>query len=145
MGKFREKFKGAASARPNPLEGQAEALQGKPPQDLFCLNFKYFDPGQGETFSQWEEAKLLAKTAERWREHSRKKLEHCLDTRFKRYGAFPAKSEFTHPKGVPPDAVWASMHVQGQECVIGHIHYNVFYVVFLDRHHKFWPTELKHT
>jgi hypothetical protein len=49
------------------------------------------------------------------------------------------------PRHVPEDAVWASMHVQGKECVAGHIVGNVFYVVFLDKEHDFFPTELKHT
>jgi hypothetical protein len=37
------------------------------------------------------------------------------------------------------------MHIQGEECVIGHRLGHVFFVVFLDRYHKFWPVRLKNT
>ena len=35
------------------------------------------------------------------------------------------------------------MHIQGKECVIGHVIGQVFYLVFLDCDHKFWPTDLQ--
>jgi hypothetical protein len=37
------------------------------------------------------------------------------------------------------------MHIQAKECVGGHIIGNVFYVVFLDWDHKFWPVEKRNT
>ncbi len=37
------------------------------------------------------------------------------------------------------------MHIQNKECVIGHTLRNVFYVVFLDKEHGFYPSELKNT
>jgi hypothetical protein len=144
MGKFSSQLKGQTDRR-NPIEGQAEPIKGKPALELFSLNFKYFDSTQGQSFSEWERDGLLSKAVDRWCQHSRKKLRQCFDSRFKPYDYFPPKSEFKHPKHVPPDAEWASMHIQGEECVVGHVHHNVFYVVFLDRHHKFWPTEKKNT
>jgi hypothetical protein len=43
------------------------------------------------------------------------------------------------------DAEWASLHIKGKERIAGHIIGNVFYVVFLDKDHRFWRTEKKHT
>jgi hypothetical protein len=143
MGKGKSIIAGQ-SKKTNIVSGQSVAEVAKQPQ-TFCVSLKNFDTSQGQRFSDWEEAQLLAKLLDRWHSHSAKPLEQCLDKRFKRYPSFPAKSEFRKPKSIPPDAMWASMHVQGEECVAGHIIGNVFYVVFLDRHHKFWPTEKKHT
>lgn len=146
MAKFKRQLNKWASSRSNPLQGQADPIKDQPPLDLFCLNFKYFDATQGQSFSEWEEAGLLSKALERWRAYSSKKLRECLDKKFKSYSCFPSHTkEFKHPKHVPPDAQWASMHIQGEECIIGHIYQNVFYVVFLDRYHKFWPVDKKHT
>jgi hypothetical protein len=46
---------------------------------------------------------------------------------------------------LPLDAIGASMHIKGLPCVIGHMHHHVFYVVFLDKDHKFWPSPKKNT
>jgi hypothetical protein len=36
-----------------------------------------------------------------------------------------------------------SMHIKGLPCVAGHMVQNVFYVVFLDKHHKFFPSDIQ--
>jgi hypothetical protein len=65
------------------------------------------------------------------------------------YDDFPEKSEFKYPKTVIRDEriKWAViMNIKGQKPrVAGHIIDNVFYVVFLDKEHKFFPSELKNT
>ena len=60
-------------------------------------------------------------------------------------GQFPEKSDFYHPKHIPSDVAWCSMHIQGKECIIGYFEDHVFNIVFLDKDHKFWITEKKHT
>jgi hypothetical protein len=65
--------------------------------------------------------------------------------RFKRYKSFPPDSEFRHPRHVPADADWYVMHIEGLPCIAGHMVKNVFYLVFLDKNHKFWPTMLHFT
>lgn len=128
----------------NPLKGQADAAIQAAPK-YFCLNFKNFDASQGQTFGDWEKAGLLSLALERWREHCKQSLQQCKGSKFKVYGSFPPNTAFKHPKHVPPDAQWASMHIQGKECVAGHVIGDVFYVVFLDSEHQFWITEKKHT
>lgn len=76
------------------------------------------------------------------------------------YGAFPkTKSHFTHPKSVPHDALWGRFRLSGRARLVGFIlpekfnHKtssgcneqfvfccNTFYIVFLDKDHKFYDT-----
>ena len=143
MGTKKGPFAGQ-SKKPNILAGQAATAPEKGPAE-FCVSLKHFDSSQGQSFVQWEQNRFLAKLMERWHAHSSKPMLQCLDAKFHRYRAFPPASEFRHPKHVPPDAIWASMHIQGKQCVGGHIIGNVFYMVFLDWDHKFWPVEKKNT
>jgi hypothetical protein len=145
MSRQQRKALRAQAARKNPIEGQARLPQRPLAPETFCVSLKHYDPSQGQHFKDWEREELLAKLLDRWHAHSAKPLEQCLDQRFKRYGHFPEKSDFKHPPGVPEDAVWASMHIQGKQCVAGHIIGNVFYLVFLDCNHKFWPVEKRNT
>jgi hypothetical protein len=79
------------------------------------------------------------------KEYSRKTVTEAQKAKFTIYGSFPENSRFDYPKYITEDAIWVSMHIQGKECIAGHIIGNIFYVVFLDREHHFWPTEKKHT
>ncbi len=134
------------AARANVLKGQSQTIPAEKAPPELCLSFKYFDSRQGQNFIEWEQDGLLSKALEKWRDYCRKTLRDCTrENHFTSYGRVPSHSEFIHPDHIPPDAEWASMHVQGKECVVGHIVGQVFYVVFLDRHHKFWPTEKKNT
>jgi hypothetical protein len=131
--------------RPSLLEGQAtrkiaEIDHSKP---LF-ISFKYYDPKQGQTFNQWEAEQILAQALETLRGYCRRaSIDDCKSDKFTIYGAFPMKSEFTHPRHVPPDAQWTRIHVNGKQCIIGHVFKNIFYLVFLDKDHKFWPTDIQ--
>jgi hypothetical protein len=120
-------------------------LPVKPVKKEMLFSFKDFDPTQGQTFSQWGDAKLLRVLLDKIKEYSRKTIPEAEQASFTIYGVFPSGSCFTHPKHIIPDAIWASMHIQGKECIAGHIIDNVFYVVFLDKDHHFWPTKKKHT
>ena len=120
------------------------------PHEKIVFSFRHFDPAQGQTFGEWAEAGLLVDLLEKFRHYSNSSFDEAKSDKFKVYGpltpeTWPSGSEFKHPNHVPPDAQWACMHVKGMECVIGHRLKNVFCVVFLDRYHKFWPSELKNT
>lgn len=72
------------------------------------------------------------------------------------YGDFPKKSDFTHPKSVPADVKWSRFRLEGSVRLIGFVipdelhgksdkdgnlyDSNTFYVVFLDKNHKFYLT-----
>jgi len=114
------------------------------PQKLL-FSFKDFDNTQGQTFSQWERESLLGLMLDKLSEYSKMTRPEAEKAKFRVYGSFPPRSTFRHPKYIAEDAEWASMHIQGKECIAGHVIGNVFYIVFLDKDHKFWITEKKHT
>jgi hypothetical protein len=127
-----------------PIKGKTVLAEKSPPEKI-VFSFKDFDHTQGQTFAQWGDIKLLRILLDKIREYSRKTILEAQQASFNIYGEFPSHSHFTHPRHIIPDAIWASMHIQGKECIAGHIIDNTFYVVFFDKEHHFWPTEKKHT
>ena len=117
-------------------------------EPLIVFSFKDFDRNQGESFNDWENNKLLALAIEKIHEVCNlSRLEATKQQIIKEYpqGQFPPHSDFTHPKHIPNDISWCTMHIQGKECVIGYFEDNIFFIVFLDKNHRFWITEKKHT
>ena len=111
----------------------------------FVISFEYLDRNQGQDFEDWNKEGLLVNMLNTLRDYCMKPLQENKGDKFKVYGAFPPKSKFKHPKHVPKDADWASLHINGKACLAGHVYENIFYVVFLDKKHEFWITKLKHT
>lgn len=114
----------------------------------FVLSFKHLDPNQGQTLTEWEEDGILAQAMETLKNYCcNSLLSQCGTDKFTIYGGFPPKdvTKYSHPKHVPEDANWARIHVNGKQCIIGHVNRNVFNVVFLDKEHHFWNSEKKHT
>ena len=133
------------------------------------FNFSYFDPSQnaGQKFNdltQKELYDLLGKL----KDYTTKPLDFWLHQRVGKgglkmlviYGGFPQKSDFVTPKYIPHQAQWGRFRLGSKFRLVGftvptdlhkkpHIKTgeffdkNTFYVVFLDRDHKFYPTERK--
>ena len=59
---------------------------------------------------------------------------------------FAEDSGFENPAHIN-NVTWAVIHVtdNSKEVVAGYIEDDVFYVVFLDKEHKFWPCAKKNT
>lgn len=133
------------SGKPSLLAGQAQTkVADLDTSKGLVFSFKHFDPRQGQDFDTWQAEGLLSDMLQRFREHCRTERFHqCFGEKFKQYTQFPPTSEFKHPSHVPKDAIWHSMHIKGKPCVIGHMIHNVFYVVFLDGEHRFWPSTAK--
>jgi len=134
-----------ASQTKNTFLAGTPQLKREDLEGLISFNFKQLDFSQGQNFRDWQKDDLLIPMLDTMRSYSSMKLSSAFGKRFKTYDTFPEKSVFKHPKNVPPDAAWASMHIKGQECIAGHILGDVFFVVFLDKEHEFYPSELKHT
>lgn len=117
------------------------------PDEFLLISLKHFDSSQGQDFGDWQTAGLLAEAMQTLHGYSAKGLREQFNKKFKSYGGFPSADvcDFIYPKHIPEDAEWASMHTMGKPCLIGHIVGNVFYLVFLDKDHRFWITEKKHT
>jgi hypothetical protein len=139
-------------------KNKPNSLINKPPVPQSSYNskikFSYKDfcttqcnwPGQ--TYSNWQDDNLLDKLMNKLTSISGLSFNEAKNQQIIReYGSFPPKdkTEFTHPRHVIEDASWAKFDIQGKVRVIGHILSDTFYIVFLDKNHLFWKSELKHT
>lgn len=143
----RNKFKPRKTSSYNRKPKNLEDKSGQR-EPLIVFSFRDFDRNQGQGFKEWETDELLAKLCEKLAGISQLTVKQVLHQQIiKIYTKvdFPPKSAFTHPPHVPQGVKWASMHIQGKECIIGHFEDNVFQIVFLDRHHEFWKTEKRNT
>lgn len=110
------------------------------------FSLKDFDIKQGQNFENWEEAKILSNLLTRLREISTYTIEEALGKQIiKAYDSFPTNSDFYHPKHIPEGVKWCTIRVKGKERIAGYIEDSVFYVVFLDKDHRFWISEKRHT
>ena len=111
----------------------------------FKISLQYFDPQPlyASCFKDWQKEGLLSKALETLWGFCHKPLMQQVDgEKFSIYNSFPPpdKTKFEYPKHVPEDAIWARIHVNGPAVLIGHIVRDTFYLVFLDKTHKFWLT-----
>lgn len=134
------------------------------------FNFHYMDFSQraGQNFQDWENDNQPAKLLNKLKYYCEKPLKHWtyqkIGSGAKRgnileiYGKFPNESDFTHPKHVPHEALWARFRLEWDARLIGFVipneyngrrhdltnqYYdcNTFYIVFLDKEHKFCKSE----
>lgn len=142
------KFKARLGLDERPQNTRSEKkVKGEIP--LLVFSFKDFDSNQcppGQTFKEWEKGELLAPLMTKLVELSNKNrviasLEGCLST----YDTFPEDSDFKKPKYIEGDVQWATIKDVGGQLhrVAGDIVDNVFYVVFLDKEHKFYKMKNK--
>lgn len=135
-----------ASSYKRELKG-IETRSGKR-EPFVVLSFRDYDRNQGQTFKEWEDEDLLALAISKLQAVcGLTRIEATRQQIIKEYskGEFPPNSDFHHPKHIPDDIAWCSMHIQGKECVIGYFEDNIFNIVFLDKDHRFWITEKKNT
>jgi hypothetical protein len=113
---------------------------------LIVFSLKDFDINQGESFEEWEKEQILSNVLTRLRQISSLSIEEALSKQMiNKYDSFPVKSDFYYPKHIREGVNWASIRIKGKERIIGYIEDNIFYLVFLDKDHRFWITEKKHT
>ncbi|MBO4544791.1 MAG: hypothetical protein J5773_03300 [Verrucomicrobia bacterium] len=115
-------------------------------EENFCISFEYFDSGQkyASSFKDWQKEGWLSKMLETLAGFCKRPLQEQFDGyKFKAYDSFPPKEKtmFERPKNIPLDAHWARIHILNKAVVVGHYYKNIFYVVFLDKEHKFWLSE----
>jgi hypothetical protein len=132
------------------------------------FNFSYFcHQDAGQRFSEWtplQQCKLFDKLVN----FSQQPLAHWQAQRvggaggtvLAIYKKFPVNSDFSAPPSVPHDVEWGRFRLGGSERLIGFIvphtlsdrehnkhkrrfDCNTFYVVFLDRDHRFYKSEQK--
>ena len=115
-------------------------------RSCFKISFRDFDASQkyASSFLDWQNCGWLSKAVETLQGYCNPPLLQQADgDKFAIYGSFPPsdKTMFDYPRGVPEDANWARIHILNKAVIIGHIVGDTFYVVFLDKTHKFWLTK----
>ena len=129
------------------------------------FNFSYFvnDDESGQDFQEWTHEELI-KLLDKLKEYSKFPLNHWKTQYvgkypvFVNYGsAFPTNTDFKEPKHIPMEVEWCRIHLENKPRLIGFIvpdsyhdvvqesssfrfDKNTFYVVFLDKEHKFYMT-----
>ena len=124
------------------------AYRSGEPKKLIVFSLKDFDINQGQSFEDWEKDEILSILMKRLREVSSLTVTEAQQNKILTiYDDFPKKSDFQHPKHIPTGVKWARLEIKGKQKlrIAGYMEDNVFYIVFLDKNHRFWITEKKHT
>lgn len=157
-----KKAKFLASIASLSLESEASDLT------IRCkFNFSYFcsQKPNSQDFCDWTSQNVL-KLIEKLKEFCKSSLSYWMSqpsgggTVLAIYGSFPAGSDMTHPAHVPTDVSWGRFRIDQSTRLCGFIipgklqgkthsqtssvfDGNTFYIVFLDKNHKFYKTEKK--
>ena len=141
--KFKEKKQAAYKRETKNIETRS----GKK-DPLIVLSFKNFDVSQGQSFEDWQTEALLAVAISKLQVLCGYTIPQATNLELLKIytkTTFPPHSKFTHPKHIPPNVDWCSMHLGNKPCVIGYFEDNIFHIVFLDKDHEFWIAEKKNT
>lgn len=129
---------------------------------LINISFKYFCVNQspiGQDFSDWTDSlrlALLERLAEltkysrnEWRTRKSNGFPLLVE-----YGKFPINTDFSIPKNIPDsdEIIWSRFRIMQKVRVCGFfvtdaiakqydLSKNTFYIVFLDKYHRFYKTE----
>lgn len=129
------------------------------------FNFSYFDVQNNisQEFNEWEHLELT-KLLDKLKEYSKFSLKYWKNqfvgkyTVFAIYDSFPTNTDFEQPKHIPHQAMWARLHLENKVRVIGFVipeeyhnkehpttkmlfDCNTFYIVYLDKEHRFYKTD----
>jgi hypothetical protein len=135
-------------------EATREEVPTKEKGTLLTFSFKNLDERQPkanpESLTNWHDENLLASLVSRLKDLSQLgRSEATQQQQIKIYGDFPPKDKtnFFHPEHVEKNVSWGVIKsIKGQVgTVAGYIVEDTFHVVFLDKNHKFWISEKKHT
>ena len=124
-------------------QGKREAQGKKVRKVTFCFH-KLIPTPPGQSWDEWEKEGLLALLLKRIQFVDQHSCQEAIQKQYlKPYTKvdFPPDSAFRHPKHIP-EVAWTVMHItnHSKEVVVGYIEDDIFYIVFLDKEHRFWPT-----
>lgn len=122
-------------------------------KDKIVISFKDFDGTQPrkqpQDFKDWEKEGIIVEFLDRLPYLCDLTMQEAKDREMiTEYGKFPKAEGYKIPNKLKDKELrWAVLKkLTGQKIrVAGHIVDNVFYIVFLDKNHKFWPVGKKHT
>lgn len=129
------------------------------------FNFGYFDVQEGvsQAFQEWSHDELV-KLFDKLKNYSKDSLNYWKNQKvgnfpvFVIYEHFPTATDFVQPKHIPHQVQWARFHLENKVRVIGFVipdtykdkahpktahrfDTNTFYVVYLDKEHRFYKVE----
>ncbi len=147
-----------SKSRPNSkLEAYKKGLSdtynlSKSSDNTIRFNFRYFiaTDKNGQSFSDWQEDKVLADLNDKLVSFSSQDIQQLLESReLVEYGAFPKNSKFKEPKVFAGTNVrWARLRLTQNRRLIGVFipgagsdSRQLFYVVFLDKNHVFYQVD----
>lgn len=131
--------------------------KGEKDSPKVLLSFEDLDIVQGQTLKQWSDAGILLKLIEVTAVLNKLTFSQAItqsliaeynvndNTKFSADG-MPKDSEWKYPINLKQERVkWCKIRLGSTRRVIGFMKENVFHVVFLDKNHKFYPSEPNNT
>jgi len=128
------------------LQGKRPAIGNLPVSISFSWNL---DVNQGQTTKEWEEDGLLSDLIDRLQQigkfSKQEALARQLIKQYTKLSSLPENSEFSAPRHINPPEYWAVIHIKdnSKAVVAGYLEDDVFHIVFLDKNHVFWKTDLQ--
>lgn len=148
--KFDNKFKSTTPADSRTVNVRNERSV-KDDLPKLSINFKDFDFNQcppGQALEQWQTDGLLSSLMQKFIAVCSYNIIEARENRLlKIYGEFPKDSKFSIPPYITGEVQWGTIQrIGGQKPrLAGYIIGSIFYPVFLDMEHLFYPSEKKHT
>ncbi|MFZ4796201.1 MAG: hypothetical protein ACOYMA_01820 [Bacteroidia bacterium] len=133
-------------------QGQ-EGIRGSKKDPKVLLSFEFLDIQQGQTAKQWDDNNDLLKLHELGQNLNKKTVGQALaeqiivqyeikDEHKWNKQNMPKVSKWKYPITVPRnDIPWSKIELGRKLRVIGYLEMNIFYVVFLDNNHQFFPSK----
>lgn len=100
----------------------------------------------GQTIEDWQKDGILSKAVQLLAKISNFTRDEAIKNKvLSLYTTYPSNSCFNKPEQTPADAAWGVLKkINGQKTrIAGFLNRNIFYIVFLDKEHKFAPSSKK--
>ncbi|MBE7651814.1 hypothetical protein [Tenacibaculum finnmarkense] len=132
-------------------QGQKER-RGSKREPKVVFSFEFLDIKQGQTFKQWDDKKDLLKLQELGQTLNKLTVWQSLaeqiiiqydiqNTRKWDKNNMPKVSKWKYPNTVArTDIPWSKIELGRKLRLIGYLESNIFFVVFLDNNHQFFPS-----
>ena len=120
--------------------------------NFYSISFKYFkdtdiDPAQ--SINTWKSEDRILDMLLSLKDISSNNATIVQTSRLTLYGEYPSKdkNEFPLPADLPSEIKWGTIqNIGGQKArIAGFLKDSIFYLVYLDKNHRFWITKPKNS
>ena len=120
--------------------------------NFYSISFKYFkdtdiDPAQ--SINTWKAEDRILDMLLALKDISSNNATIVQTSRLTLYGEYPSKdkNEFPLPADLPSEIKWGTIqYIGGQKArIAGFLKDSIFYLVYLDKNHRFWITKPKNS